>query len=123
MLNQWRRCTGSVAKREVDVQETTLSNYRDMMRSFVVSHIGARQLYARDKRVIHELYKKRRYCPSWPGAVERRGIRSCPSPPDRPWVMTSAAAVGEIGYPQQQPAGLAINERWTGIRSGPVGGC
>ncbi|MET8088195.1 hypothetical protein [Micromonospora sp. NPDC005237] len=45
-------------ERELDVQETTLSNYRDIMRCYVVPHIGTRQLYALDKRVIHELYKK-----------------------------------------------------------------
>ncbi|MDT0532123.1 tyrosine-type recombinase/integrase [Micromonospora sp. DSM 115977] len=45
-------------ERELDVQETTLSNYRDVIRCYVVPHIGGRQLYALDKRVIHDLYKK-----------------------------------------------------------------
>ncbi|MEV4826107.1 hypothetical protein [Micromonospora sp. NPDC049274] len=60
------RADGSVAaeleswlnERELDAQETTLSNYRDIMRCYVVPHIGTRQLYALDNRAIHELYKK-----------------------------------------------------------------
>ena len=46
----------------MDVQETTLSNYRDVIRCYVIPHIGGRQLYALDKRVIHEMYKKLLKC-------------------------------------------------------------
>jgi integrase len=48
---------GWLAERELDVAETTLSNYRDILRCYVIPQIGARQLYALDKRVIHDLYK------------------------------------------------------------------
>jgi hypothetical protein len=48
---------GWLAERELDVEETTLSNYRDVIRCYIVPHIGARQLYSLDKRVIHEMYK------------------------------------------------------------------
>jgi hypothetical protein len=48
---------GWLAERELDVAETTLSNYRDILRCYVIPQIGARQLYTLDKRVIHDLYK------------------------------------------------------------------
>ena len=32
-------------ERELDVQETTLSNYRDIVRCYIVPHIGSRQVY------------------------------------------------------------------------------
>ena len=48
---------GWLNERELDVQETTLSNYRDVIRCYVVPHVGARQLYTLNKRAIHDLYK------------------------------------------------------------------
>jgi integrase len=46
-----------LAERELDVQETTVTNYRDVIRCYVTPHIGARQLYTIDKRVVHDLYR------------------------------------------------------------------
>jgi hypothetical protein len=48
---------GWLAERELDVEPTTLSNYRDVVRCCIVPHVGARQLYTLDKRVIHDMYK------------------------------------------------------------------
>ncbi|MFE9187830.1 Arm DNA-binding domain-containing protein, partial [Micromonospora haikouensis] len=48
---------GWLDERELDVEETTLCNYRDLIRCYVNPHIGSRQLYALDKRIIHDLYK------------------------------------------------------------------
>jgi integrase len=48
---------GWLAERELDVEPTTLSNYRDIVRCYIVPHIGARQLYTLDKRIIHDMYK------------------------------------------------------------------
>jgi hypothetical protein len=47
-----------LAERELDLEETSLANYRDIMRCYIVPHIGASQLYALDRHVIHGLYKK-----------------------------------------------------------------
>src|SRR6516165_292171 len=44
-------------ERELDVQETTVVNYRDLIRCYVTPHIGARQLYTVDKRALHDLYR------------------------------------------------------------------
>jgi integrase len=52
---QRRRRTGDLA--ELDVQETTVANYRDLIRCYVTPHIGSRQLYTVDKRVLHDLYR------------------------------------------------------------------
>jgi integrase len=49
---------GWLSERELDIEETTLDNYRNLFRMYVIPHIGGRQLYAVDKRVIHDLYKK-----------------------------------------------------------------
>jgi hypothetical protein len=46
-----------LCERELDVQETTVANYRDIIRCYVTPHIGARQLYTVDKRVLHDLYR------------------------------------------------------------------
>jgi integrase len=46
-----------LAERELDVQETTLTNYHDVIRCYVTPHIGTRQLYTLDKRVLHDLYR------------------------------------------------------------------
>jgi integrase len=46
-----------ITERELDVQETTISNYRDVIRCYINPHIGSRQLYTLDKRVIHDLYR------------------------------------------------------------------
>jgi hypothetical protein len=43
-----------LAERELDVQETTVSNDRDVIRCYINPHIGARQLYDIDKRIIHK---------------------------------------------------------------------
>jgi integrase len=50
-LETWLR------ERELDVQETTVANYRDVIRCYVAPHIGARQLYTVDKRILHDLYR------------------------------------------------------------------
>ena len=50
-LEQW------LGERELDVQETTLGNYRDIVRCYIVPHLGSRQVYTLDKRAIHDLYK------------------------------------------------------------------
>ena len=34
-----------------------MDNYRNLLRMYVIPHIGGRQLYSVDKRVIHDLYK------------------------------------------------------------------
>jgi integrase len=59
-LETWLR------ERELDVQETTVANYRDLVRCYVTPHIGSRQLYTVDKRVLHDLYR----------TLEQRGGRS-----------------------------------------------
>jgi integrase len=46
-----------LGERELDVQETTLSNYRDIVRCYIVPHLGSHQVYALNKRAIHDLYK------------------------------------------------------------------
>lgn len=48
---------GWLSERELDVEETTLDNYRNLFRMYVNPQIGGRQLYAVDKRVIHDMYK------------------------------------------------------------------
>jgi integrase len=48
---------GWLSERELDIEETTLDNYRNLFRMYVVPHIGGRQLYSIDKRVVHDLYK------------------------------------------------------------------
>jgi integrase len=48
---------GWLSERELDIEETTLDNYRNLFRMYVVPHIGGRQLYSIDKRVIHDMYK------------------------------------------------------------------
>lgn len=50
-LEQW------LGERELDVQETTLGNYRDIVRCYVLPHLGSRQVYTLNKRAIHDLYK------------------------------------------------------------------
>jgi integrase len=46
-----------LADRELDLQETTVCNYRDVIRCYVIPHIGTRQLYALDKQTINDLYR------------------------------------------------------------------
>jgi hypothetical protein len=46
-----------LGERELDVQETTLGNYRDIVRCYVLPHLGSRQVYMLNKRAIHDLYK------------------------------------------------------------------
>jgi integrase len=48
---------GWLAERELDVEETTLDSYRNIIRMYVVPHIGGRQLYSLDKRVVQDMYK------------------------------------------------------------------
>jgi integrase len=55
-----------VHERKLDVQETTVANYRDIIRCYVTPHIGARQLYTVDKPAVHDLYR----------TLEQRGGRS-----------------------------------------------
>src|SRR5947209_15067555 len=47
-LENWLR------ERELDLQPTTLSNYRDII-GYVRPHLGARHTYTLDKRAIHDL--------------------------------------------------------------------
>ncbi len=49
---------GWLSERELDVAETTLDNYNNLFRMYVIPHIGGRQLYSIDKRIIQEMYKK-----------------------------------------------------------------
>lgn len=35
-----------LGERELDVQQTTLSNYRDIVNCYIVPHLGSRQVYA-----------------------------------------------------------------------------
>jgi integrase len=44
-------------ERELDLETTSLDNYRDVLRCYVFPHLGARQLYTVDKQAIHGLYK------------------------------------------------------------------
>jgi hypothetical protein len=46
-----------LGERELDVQQTTLGNYRDIVRCYIVPHLGSRQVYALSKRAIHDFYK------------------------------------------------------------------
>jgi integrase len=46
-----------LGERELDVQQTTLGNYRDIVRCYIVPHLGSRQVYALSKRIIHDFYK------------------------------------------------------------------
>lgn len=48
-LENWLR------ERELDLQPTSLSNYRDVI-GYLKPHLGARQAYTLDKRAIHDLY-------------------------------------------------------------------
>lgn len=45
-----------LSEREIDVQLTTVVNYRDLVRCYITPYIGTRQLYTIDKRAIHDLY-------------------------------------------------------------------
>jgi hypothetical protein len=45
-----------LGERELDVQQTTLSNYRDIVSCYIVPHLGSRQVYALTKRTIHDFY-------------------------------------------------------------------
>ncbi|MEV8517866.1 site-specific integrase [Dactylosporangium sp. NPDC051484] len=44
-------------ERELDVAETTLANYRDIVRCYIIPHLGSRQVYTLNSRAIHDLYK------------------------------------------------------------------
>jgi hypothetical protein len=55
-----------LAERELDVQQTTVANYRDVIRCYVNPHVGAGQLYTIDKRIVHDLYQ----------TLHRRGSRN-----------------------------------------------
>jgi integrase len=44
-------------ERELDLESTSLDNYRDVLRCYVFPHLGNRQLYTVDKQAIHGLYK------------------------------------------------------------------
>jgi integrase len=47
-----------LSERELDIEETTLDNYRNLFRMYVIPHIGGRQLYNLDKRTVQDFYKK-----------------------------------------------------------------
>ncbi|WP_431912699.1 tyrosine-type recombinase/integrase [Micromonospora carbonacea] len=44
-------------ERELDVAVTTLANYRNAVMKYIIPHLGNRQLYTLDRRVIHDLYR------------------------------------------------------------------
>lgn len=46
-----------LSERELDVAETTLGNYRDIVKCYIVPHLGSRPVYALNSRAIHDLYK------------------------------------------------------------------
>jgi integrase len=46
-----------LAERELDLEATSLANYRDVVRCYIAPHIGRYQLYAVDKQLIIGLYK------------------------------------------------------------------
>ena len=46
-----------LAERELDVAETTLGNYRDIVKCYIVPHLGSRPVYALNSRAIHDLYR------------------------------------------------------------------
>ena len=46
-----------LGERELDVAETTLGNYRDIVRCYIAPHLGSRQVYTLNSRTIHDLYK------------------------------------------------------------------
>jgi hypothetical protein len=48
--------SGWLSERELDIEETTL-DYRNLFRMYVIPHIGGRQLYSLDKRVVQDMYK------------------------------------------------------------------
>jgi hypothetical protein len=50
-LIQW------LGERELDLAPTTLSNYRNAVRKYIIPYLGGRQLFTLDKRVIHDLYR------------------------------------------------------------------
>jgi len=49
--------TAWLSERELDIEETTLDNYRNLFRMYVIPHIGGRQLYSLDKRAVQDMYK------------------------------------------------------------------
>ncbi len=49
--------SGWLDERELDLEQTSLDNYRDLFRCYVFPHLGSRQLYTIDKQAIHGLYK------------------------------------------------------------------
>ncbi|MFC3743826.1 tyrosine-type recombinase/integrase, partial [Paractinoplanes deccanensis] len=50
-LNGW------LSERELDIEETTQDNYRNLFRMYVYPHIGGRQLYDLDRRAVQDFYK------------------------------------------------------------------
>lgn len=44
-----------LTERQLDLQPTTLSNYRDII-GYIKPHLGSRHAYTLDKRAIHDLY-------------------------------------------------------------------
>jgi integrase len=50
-LAQW------LGEREFDLAVTTLANYRNAIKAYVIPFLGGRQLYTLDKRAIHDLYR------------------------------------------------------------------
>jgi len=49
--------TAWLSERELDIEETTLDNYRNLFRMYVIPHIGRRQLYSLDRRAVQDMYK------------------------------------------------------------------
>lgn len=46
-----------LGERELDVAVTTLANYRNAIRKYVIPFLGARQLYTLDRRAINDMYR------------------------------------------------------------------
>ncbi|HCT75140.1 MAG TPA: recombinase XerD [Micromonosporaceae bacterium] len=44
-------------ERELDIAVTSLGNYRNAINRYVIPHLGARQIYALDKRAVNDLYR------------------------------------------------------------------
>jgi hypothetical protein len=44
-------------ERELDIASTTLSNYQHAVNTYIVPHLGARQVYDLDKRMINDFYR------------------------------------------------------------------
>ena len=56
-LSEWSHLGVCDSRKIFLLEETTLDNYRNLFRMYVIPHIGGRQLYSLDKRVVQDMYK------------------------------------------------------------------